>query len=310
MTNIMSSNNLNLTNPIIISTIPPSLRGNRYSLDDSSYQHQIIRTWTSISRQIVSINTGEELRRYPEHHAALLGNSIEVLTVPSSLVRGYSHLASVKESLLLISENYPNQTVALINADIEITDPSMLRSLQLLGSNQSLISHRNDVESSDDNAPQSAPYLGGFDFFVCNSRLFAAAASLLPSTLTFALPWWDLYLALALSICSDKLFLGDHTLLKHIIHTDRWDLQSWLSVGHSARREFAQTVHQNKSLIDSNGIKKIVNLMKRDLGVRLTKNHLKRRFKSLMKQRKWCPISLHEISDEIILHIRKSSVSL
>jgi len=300
----------NLHSPVILSSIPPSLRGVRFSqADDSSFQHRIIHSWQHISRQIVSLNTGDELMNNTDHHSALLQNEIDVLTAPSSIVPGFAYLPSVKESLLLAAKLFPDRLLIILNADIKIVNWSnLLASLRALGNNQSMISHRLDVATFEPSDPSSSPYLGGYDFFACNSKLLAAAANLLPGTLTFALPWWDLYLGLALSLCSDNLILGDPGNLKHLIHSDRWDFDNWHLIGRSGRREFADTLRRHTKLVSTKQIAAIYALVARHPRARFSSSHLKRRIKSLLLHKRWRPIVLHEISDEIISHIRSSSI--
>ena len=86
-------------NPLIILTsIPPKLRGEQFSLaSHSSLQLKIIQSWRNISKKIVSFNTIEELKRNNGHYSQLLRNDIDVLIVPSSSIADFTYLPSVRE---------------------------------------------------------------------------------------------------------------------------------------------------------------------------------------------------------------------
>jgi hypothetical protein len=298
--------------PTILTSIPPKLRGEHFSLaSHSSLQHKIIQSWQNISKKIVSLNTIEELKRNNDHHSHLLRNDIDVFISPSSTIAKFTYLPSVKESLLLAAELFPNRVIIFINADIEIANPSNLSShIQLLEANHSLISHRSDIPFLGASADTHSPYLGGYDLFACNSNLLAAAADLLPNSLTFALPWWDLYLGAALALLSDQMFLGCKVNLTHVIHNDRWELESWLDIGQSSRKEFSRTLKLHKSFLSSKGVSSIEALVSGSVAHKLSLNHLKRRTKTLLTNKQWSPVSLHELTREIIKYIEIKSTIL
>jgi hypothetical protein len=297
---------------IILTSIPPKLRGEQFSLaSHSSLQHKIIRSWRNISKKIVSFNTIEEVKCNNEHYSQLLRNDIDVLIVPSSTIAEFTYLPSVRESLLLAAELFPNRVLAFVNADIEIANPSTLSShIQLLETNDSLISHRCDIPFLGASADKYSPYLGGYDLFACNSNLMAAAADLLPNSLTFALPWWDLYLGAALALFSDNMFLGCKFNLTHVIHNDRWELKNWLDIGQISRKEFATTLKFHKSFSSFKGVSSIEALVSGRFVHSFSLNLLKRRIKTLLANKKWCPVSLHELSKEFINFIDIKSIQL
>ena len=300
-------------NPLIILTsIPPKLRGEQFSLaSHSSLQLKIIQSWRNISKKIVSFNTIEELKRNNGHYSQLLRNDIDVLIVPSSSIDDFTYLPSVRESLLLAAELFPNRVLVFLNADIDIANPSTLSShIQLLEANHSLISHRCDIPFLGASADTHSPYLGGYDLFACNSNLMAAAADLLPNSLTFALPWWDLYLGAALALLSDQMYVGCKFNLSHVIHNDRWEHKNWLDIGQSSRKEFAITLKLHKSFSSLKGVSSIEALVSGSFVHRLSLNHLKRRIKTLFANKKWCPVTLHELSKELINYININTFQL
>lgn len=219
-------------------SIPPVIRGEKLQLVfTSGLQCQLIRSWLDSGFKPVSINTPDELKCNPEHAELLHGLGVDVLEVPPSGGNYPSYLPNLRHALLLAAEHYPEEVIAITNADIHIRlDDSTREKLNSLVPDQFYLAHRMDV--SDDSLFSCsiqhrklqglhAPFLPGIDFIAARSLTFKQACAYLSPDLTIGLPWWDLLLPICLYAAGAHRQFLDSLCFLHLKHEERWNPR-WL----------------------------------------------------------------------------------
>lgn len=244
-----------MSRPYLLASIPPVLRGVSFShSDEQSLQCLAIQSWKDAGFMPISINTNAELKRYPDHVQQLTNAGVPVLSLeppPHALFPDY--LPPLKSALIKATAAFPDSTIGITNADTVFTDKT---TEALLYQQQDLesffVAHRTDVDSIPINSFNAAHceaslsnafvYRAGIDFVFTSSTNYKKALDYICPGLTFGLPWWDLYLPLALMACNLELHHLDPNRFLHIRHSDRWDESWWNMIGTKA------TSHMNLAL--------------------------------------------------------------
>lgn len=236
-----------------LASIPPVLRGESLASSDASgLQRRVIHSWQEAGFRPTSINTPQELVLHPEHEDLLLEMDVDLLVVPPSAGNYPAYLPNLRASLLQAADHYPEEVLAITNADIHISlSPQARTSLENLEGDQFFLAHRTDVE--DDSlflvsSPRRremglySPFLPGIDFIAARTQTFREACEFLSPHLTIGLPWWDLLLPVSLfAVGATRNFLESEQFL-HIQHQERWDPR-WLNqVGKPATRYLNQKI--------------------------------------------------------------------
>lgn len=242
---------------LLIASIPPSLRGVKFSESaNDSVQRQILQSWFNAGFTPVSINTFSELKLNPDHRDALEDAGVDVLEVPSR--QGFpDYLPNLVQSLKYIVKAFPDKTIALTNADIHITlDKNTSKQLNSLAPSCFLLSHRIDIDSPSAFSVEiperskiiaGSSFLPGIDFLAARPEALFRALPFLGDELTIGLPWWDLLLPMALLAAgASKSHLNNYCFL-HIRHSDRWN-PNWLDrIGESATRHLNHSIKGYRS---------------------------------------------------------------
>lgn len=247
-----------MNGPYLLVSIPPALRGARYTYDDEqSLQNHAIQSWKDSGFLPVSVNTSAELNRFPDHAQQLAHADVTVLSVESPATLYPDYLPPLKASLIKATEAFPDSTVAITNADIIFTgnilqDPAW----KYLNKSTFLVAHRTDVDAlpnhalsttnDNDSRPNPSIYRSGIDVVIANAECFRSSLSFLSADLTFGLPWWDLYLPLALMACNLELHHLNPDQFLHLRHTDRWDESWWNLIGKKATNHLALSLQSQQ----------------------------------------------------------------
>jgi len=241
----------------LIVSIPPILRGVQYaSADNDSLQNLAIQSWKDSGFTPLSVNTIAELNRYPEHAQELARMGVDCFSVEAPKLPYPDYLPSLRAALLRVIAAFPESLIAVTNADIIFNlSESGLTTLRLLGEANCLVAHRTDIDSlghkptlADQSivAEGNPSFFGsGIDFVAAKACSFSTTLDCLSGDLILGLPWWDLFLPLALVASNHNLNHLDSTQFLHFRHSDRWEEKWWNLIGKKSSRFFYLAVRRN-----------------------------------------------------------------
>lgn len=232
--------------PILLTSIPPALRGIAFSQSSGgSLQEVAITSWAAAGLKVVSMHTSSELNRHPDHMTALRRHGIEILEVKSTRGQYPDYLPNFMSGCVSLLARHPGRDVVVTNADIVFSDPRHISNLlSSLRDNNFILSHRLDIETMSGPHLAGSPYCDGFDFFAASFAVLERSIDFLPSVLTFGLPWWDLYLPLAMVAAGAMPTLDCPNYYLHLLHNERWSADYWYQIGSEADAEFLRLCKQ------------------------------------------------------------------
>jgi len=301
-----------LSRPLILATsVPPGLRGQALNLDDpASLQARVLASWRPCCRSLLSIHTQQELRRLPHHAQRLQQGGVEVLAITQPASSETEHLPNLHTALCALVAAAPaNAQIALTNADILLADQAgLIAALERLCGDQFLIARRTNVAadrdgSVDASAPptrQGSTDRFGFDFFACRAERLRQALPLIPPSLVFGRPWWDLFFPLALLATGAQPINPGSALILHPHHEERWSAQDWYRHGHKADRAFLQLLHrQGPRPFAQHWARQRRRAILRWPGLKELRHRLREQRRSLLSAGRLLPLHLSELSDAI-----------
>jgi len=299
--------------PVLLTSIPPALRGIAFSESGiGSLQQVAISSWAAAGLKIVSMHTSSELGRHPDHMIALRKYGIEILEVPPTRGRYPDYLPNFMSGCMGLLSRHPGKAVVVTNADIVFSDPRHINNLlSSLGDNNFVLSHRFDIEAISGPPLAGVPYCYGFDFFAASSTVLERSMNFLPSILTFGLPWWDLYLPLAMVAAGAKPVLDCPNYYLHLLHHERWSVDYWYQIGSNADAEFLRL--SAKSTVDTQVFD--WSLQRRlAIGIQFFSPKffykVKVRARDLIVNRKLRPLHLNDLANAIIDLILANSIGI
>lgn len=283
---------------LLATSIPPRLRGEALSDGDSScLQRRVISSWLDADCRLISLNTEAELTAHPDHKACLEDLGISVLCLsqgPSQLLPNF-HAA-----LNALANSTPDAILAITNADILFPPASILpRRLLSLRTDQALVGRRTNIPTDDSQAVSQCD-IYGFDFFAFHTSSLCKILPLIPESLVFGQPWWDLYLPLALLAGGINLQAVSSDLFLHPIHSQRWSPDAWYHYGALADRIFPRLLRQH-------GYQDFARLWARRRrraihrwhGFTVLRHRLREQRRSLFRDGSLLPMHLSDVSDAI-----------
>lgn len=237
----------------LLVSIPPWLRGRRYaSADKSSLQNRVIRSWITTGFIPLSVNTRAELQEHPLHAQELAQAGVRVLPVAAPPKPYPDYLPNLLDSLQVCIDTFPDSLIAITNADIYITICQSEISSLLQNHRSCILAHRWEVDTveHDKSHPSEQPLVSlhpstnvyGIDFVAAKASSFRDSIPFLSKEMAFGLPWWDLYVPLALAASNHQILHIDPSRFLHQRHEDRWDSFWWNKIGKHATRHFYATI--------------------------------------------------------------------
>lgn len=286
---------------LLVSSIPPQLRGQPLAPGNAtSLQHRVFASWRHAGCSLLSLHTAAELAARPGHAEQLRQAGVAVLELQAS---DAEPLPNLRASLAAISQAHPQALFALTNADILFAPSSALpQALQALQPNQALVGRRSNVEATPDGdiSPCGQRDIYGFDFFAIHAEGLRRALPLIPETLVFGRPWWDLYLPLTLLAAGLELRDPGPNLFMHPIHQERWSGEQWLSFGQQADQRFRQLLNQQ----GCHGFARRWSQHRRRAirrwpGFTVLRHRFREQRRALLRERRLLPLYLSDVSQAI-----------
>ena len=219
--------------------------------NSASLQTALVETWHAAGYSPVSVNTASEHQRHPGLRSAIEALGVKSVTVNRPLSAGagrsrgrHDHLCTLTEFLGAVHEHSPSGTVALVNADIGLQVGARADDLAEHTPAGFFMGQRLDVAQlpRSGDVPCGVMDIHGVDFLAFASEIIPSLCRLLPQNLRLALPWWDHYLPLVLLALSGRPRLIRPGALWHVVHDDRWCMDTYVSLGLTAARQFADSL--------------------------------------------------------------------
>lgn len=193
----------------------------------------------------VSVNTSAELKRFPDHAQQLANAEVALLSVEAPATLYPDYLPPLKDTLTKATTTFPDSVIGITNADIIITGNLLHDSAcKQLNEDTFFVAHRTDVDAlpthelsttnGNTDRLNSSAYRSGIDIVIANAGHLRSSLHYISTDLTIGLPWWDLYLPLALLACNLELHHLNPDKFLHLRHSDRWDESWWNLIGKRA----------------------------------------------------------------------------
>jgi len=286
---------------VLASSLPPRLRGEPLNpAAATSLQLQTLASWRLLGFSPISLHSTAELAANPCHAATLTQAGVDTIVVHQS---GPDPLPNLKASLQALTESYPDGVLAITNADILFAPGSALASaLEGLRPDQALIGRRTNLaaEAPDGSGPagERDPY--GFDFFAVHAGGLRRALPLIPESLVFGRPWWDLFLPLALLASGLQLVDPGPDLFQHSYHEERWSAEQWYRHGQLADQRFLELLRQQgHQHFARRWLRQRNRYIRRWPGLTGLRHRLRVQRRSLLAEQKLLPLHLSDVSDAI-----------
>ena len=219
--------------------------------NSASLQTALVETWHAAGYSPVSVNTASEHHRHPGLRSAIEALGVKSVTVNRTLSAGserskgrHDHLCTLTEFLSTIHDHSPSGPVAIVNADIGLRVGARADDIAEHTPAGFFMGQRLDVAQSprSSDVPCGVMDIHGVDFLAFASEVIPSLCRLLPQNLRLALPWWDHYLPLVLLALGGRPRLIRPGALWHVLHGDRWCMDTYVSLGLTAARQFADSL--------------------------------------------------------------------
>lgn len=287
---------------LLATSIPPQLRGQPLAANvTTSLQQRALHSWRQAGFTPISLHTVAELAAHPAHQAHLNALGVQVLCLDQ---RQSDPLPNLLAGLTALVEAHPGALLAITNADILFAPSAGLAAvLQTLPADQALVARRCNVPADADAATPSHTSQCdefGFDFFAFHARALHQALPLIPDSLVFGRPWWDLFLPLALLASGLQLRNPGPGLFLHPSHLERWSAEQWYSHGQLADQRFAQLLRQQGSPgFARRWARQRRRAIRRWPGLTGLRHRFREQRRALLRERRLLPLYLSDVSDAI-----------
>jgi hypothetical protein len=243
--------NINNSVPLFTS-LPPRLRGETIDpAAPASLQTALVETWHAAGYSPVSMNTVGEHQRHPGLRSAIEALGVKSVTFNQAVPPGagrsrgrHDHLCTLTEYLGVIHDYSPSGPVAIVNADIGLQVGARANDIAEHTPAEFFMGQRLDVVQPPrpGDGPCGVMDIHGVDFLAFASEVIPSLCRLVPENLRLALPWWDHYLPLALLALGGRPRLIRPGALWHVVHGDRWCMDTYVSLGLTAARQFQDSL--------------------------------------------------------------------
>ncbi|OGP49442.1 MAG: hypothetical protein A2Y79_10015 [Deltaproteobacteria bacterium RBG_13_43_22] len=151
-------------------------------------QIENIKSWEKLGLEVVSVNSGEEIKRLQQHFGTV--NFMEVH-------RDATHMAGKPlvylDDVLQTLEKADGQICGIINSDIFLSaNDDLIKFINDQARGAFIFGSRIDVDSLEGLTDQEE-YFGGFDFFFFEKKILGLYSK---TDFCLGLPWWDYWLPL------------------------------------------------------------------------------------------------------------------
>jgi tetratricopeptide (TPR) repeat protein len=209
----------------VVTSIPPKIRRNDAGRESGeAYQAMCVQSWLDCGFSVVSVNEDSEIRALAKRHP-----HVTFVSAPrdARTISGRSN--PFITDLLLAACAMPAATVGIINSDILLEPSPWWRSeLPKAAASSTVIMRRYDATSLADSALIPMPW--GFDAFFM-AKTAAQDVARLSVPFAIGLPWWDIWLPVALAARGyvPRLLTQPHCL--HLLHQQNYMNKAWRFLG-------------------------------------------------------------------------------
>jgi hypothetical protein len=296
---------MNPTPVVLASSIPPQLRGQPLAESTAaSLQQRALHSWRQAGCLPISFHSSAELSARPGHQQHLNQLGVHVLCAAQRQCDP-DPLPNLLASLTALVAAHPTALLAITNADIIFAPGNGLAdALQRLQPDQALVARRTNVPAAADAQAGSIATgnrdIYGFDFFAFHAASLRRALPLIPESLVFGRPWWDLYLPLALLAAGLELRDPGPDLFLHPHHEERWSADQWYRHGQLADQRFPQLLHQQGcEAFALRWARQRRRAIRRWPGLTGLRHRFREQRRALLSQGRWLPLHLANVSDAI-----------